>query len=277
MTNITKESTTYAAKYLFRLLSELGFKSIEAFQESNNLSVDGIFGKRSYTSLYNSILNVKRIKFDGYYFKHGFKKKQIVWHHSAGWDNARSMFQWWKVDKRKHVATSIGITDDGTIYKGYDESYWAYHLGLNSRVLSSFKIPLVTPYGYHKTLIESHSVAVEICNWGQLAKRDGKFYSWANVEVPSEKVDEIAYRGGQYFERYTEAELSSLKYWTLLMAIRFDIPLTNGPDTLFRLDRGALEGKEGLYTHCSFRADKTDLYPSKEVLALIEELNNYHK
>jgi hypothetical protein len=63
-------------------------------------------------------------------------------------------------------------------------------------------------------------IAVEVCNWGSLTFKDGKYYSWANAVVPAEKAIELNYKYVKFYEAYTDAEIKALKYWTLLNALR---------------------------------------------------------
>lgn len=259
---ITKDSTSNAKTILFNYLDKLGYESIEDFQEKNDLVVDGLFGMKSFTKLYNISLNVKEVDFKGYYFTAQHDKKQIIWHHSAGWDNARGMFDWWKQDGVVHVGTSIGIVDDGTVYRGFDESYWAASIGarhVNNRQR------------------DKEAVCVEICNWGNLTEKNGKFYSWASAEVHPDKVIEINYKGYKYFEKYTIKEIETLKVWTILMGIRFDIPLSYDYDRMFKLSDDAFAGVPGIYTHNSYRQDKTDVYPHPQLIEMAESLEEFMK
>lgn len=284
---IKNTDTSARSNILKNLLKALGYASIEEFQRANKLVVDGLFGMKSYTALYNKLLDVELYNFEGYYFKEEYEKTQIIWHHAAGRDSARGMFEWWKVDNVTHVATSAGIVDSGKLSLGFDERHWAASVGCGVRSFIEFGIPLTYEPWYNNRLqkwvqissnnrnLDRHAIAVEICNWGQLSKRGDKYYSWANVEVPEEKVIEIPFRNAQYFERYTSKEIETLKCWTLLNAMRFDIPLEYKAENMWKVNKDALSGKPGLYTHCSYRHDKTDVYPHPELMAMAKSLNQY--
>lgn len=239
------------------LLSELGYNSIASFQKDRGLVVDGLFGLRSYKTLYNILLDVDDIDFEGYYFKTAFNKTQIVWHHSAGWDNARGMFNWWKNDKVQHVATSVGITDSGKVTRGYDEGFWAHHIGAAH---------------WNNLRLNQASIAVEICNWGALSLRKE---SWAGVRIPNERVIELNYKGIKYFELYTDAEIKALKYWTLLNAMRFNIPLQYRGADMWNVSSRAFSGVAGLYTHNSFLASKSDVSPQPKLIEMAKSLVDY--
>ena len=106
---ISENQKTPRRNILMNLLSELGFKSIKDFQKSQKLAQDGLVGLMTYNALYQKLLNVVELQnFAGHYFRQIHPKNQIVWHHSAGWDNARGMYDWWRQDGIVHVATAIG-------------------------------------------------------------------------------------------------------------------------------------------------------------------------
>ncbi|MCU0436736.1 MAG: N-acetylmuramoyl-L-alanine amidase [Raineya sp.] len=253
---------------LFNILKEFGFKAIEDFQRVMKIAVDGVFGLESWNALYRHILKVDNINgyFEGAYHKQVYEKKMIVWHHSAGNDNAKGMFVDWKTDKRFHVATCIGIQDDGTIVRGYSEEFWAVHVGAyDVRLPNYFQI-------------ETQSVGVEICNWGALVEKNGKFYNWVgNVEIPRSKVVELNYKGTKYFEAYTDEEVKSLKYWSLLVAMRFNIPLVYREKDMWEESANAKACMPGIYTHNSFISWKTDVSPQPKLIAMAKSLEEYEK
>jgi len=281
MKTITEKSKTKFANILFNLLYELGYKNIKEFQKSNNLIVDGYFGMKSYNVLYRKILNVKYLNFTDYY-KSNYSKKQIVWHHSAGWENARGMYSSWQKDNRGRVATAIGITDDGTIYNGFDESYWASALGVKSSVFKEYGIKYIMKkknsgkwYVANNQLLDQGAVQVEICSAGGLMEKGDNIVSWFKWKVPEEKVLELSYKNYDYYEKYTDEEVDSLKYWTLLQAIRFDIPLDYNHDDMWDVSKKALNGEKGVFTHNSYRKDKTDVSPQPHLIEMAKSLTDY--
>ncbi len=276
---IKEDMNTLGKKILMNLLSELGYTSIKDFQTKNGLSSDGVFGIISYNKLYNLLLKVENIEFENFYFKTEFPKKQIIWHHSAGWDNARGMFDWWKNDKVTHVATAIGISDDGKVWKGFDEKWWAASIGCKTNVFQTNGVDLVYRNGriINNQALDESAVCVEICNWGSLVEKSGKLFTWANVEIQKEKAIELNYKGVKYFELYTELEIKSLKYWTLLNALRFEIPLDYNYEQFFTVNKKALTGEKGVYTHNSFRIDKNDVSPQPKLIEMAKNLIEYSK
>ena len=279
MQPITKNTIGFHKTILFNLLNEAGYIDIEDFQKKNGLQSDGAFGKISYAKLYQTLLKVVDVPFEGHYFKTPKVKNQIIWHHSAGSDSAINMFQWWKVDKVTHVGTPIGITDDGTVFRGYDEEFWAASIGCKNQVFIDNKIPLIYRNGRidNNMILDEGSVTVEVCNWGSLTQKDGKFFSWANAEVPKDKVIPLEYKYQKYFELYTDEELKALKYWTLLNAVRFQIPIDFSYDDMFSVSKKALSGEKGLFSHNSYRSDKNDVAPQPKLVQMAKGLIDYTK
>jgi len=249
-------------KILEKFLNRLGFNSIQDFQNANGLLCDGIFGLKSYNKLYHLLLKVNEVTyFEGSYYKQPFPKKQIVWHHSAGSDNAQAIFKDWQTDKRWHVATAIAIQDDGSIARGYDEGEgWAVHIGAHDIRLPNYRE------------LETQSIGVEICNWGYLSEKNGKFLAWAGYEIPKEKVIELNYKGFKYFEKYTDKEIETLKIWTLLNAMRFDISLKYNEADMWGVSARACAGANGIFTHNSFVSWKSDVSPQPKLIEMAQSL-----
>ena len=263
---ILENETSIRRTILGNLLSELNFNSIRDFQKHFGLLMDGKCGRITYNALYKTILNVEEVDFfEGSYWRQTYPKNQIVWHHSAGWDSNRRMFESWKFDRRWHVATAVGIQDDGSIMRGYDEQYFAVHIGAYDMRLPN----------YYK--LERQSIGVEVCNWGWLTYRFGKYFSWTNVEIPEEKVIELNYKQQKYFEKYTDQEMETLKYWTILNAMRFDIPLDYRADDMWEYSKNAVQMVPGIYSHNSYdnRGWKTDVSPQPHLIEMAKGLIEY--
>lgn len=244
---------------LRNLLKEVGYDNVRGFQGAFGLVVDGIFGLASWNKLYNALLNVKPVNFEGYYYKQASPKKQIVWHHSAGSDDAVGMFEWWKKDNVNHVATCIGIEKSGRVVKGFDEQYWAHHIGMSNG------------YNLQRNL---DSVAVELTNWGSL--RDD-LSTWANNKLAQKDVITLNYKNTKYYEVYPDAQIEALKRWTLLVALRFEIPLDYNEADMWQLSNNAIQGKAGIFTHNSFIGWKTDVSPQPKLIEMAKSLIEYTK
>ena len=110
-------------------------------------------------------------------------------------------------------------------------------------------------------------------SWGWLEKRGDKFYSYTGTEVPAENVEyyDQGFRGQMYYEKYTKAQISALKillqYWNLV----YGIPLDYEP-TMWEINREALDGCPGIWSHTSVRQDKSDIHPQKELIRMLKSL-----
>jgi len=225
----------------------------------------------------NPNIKVNKIDFPGnQYVQKETKKRTFIIHHSAGWDNARNMFHHWKEDKQGRVATAYGITDNGNIFHGFDASkYYAYAIYINSRhnylpeKLNKFKTHK------HDTLLNSQAIQCEICNWGGLTEKNGKFYSWAAVEVPADKVVFYPekFRGYHWFEKYTDNEIKALEKLIIYHAIKDNIPVTYNPD-MWDISERAIRGAEGIWSHVSYRTDKSDAHPQPELVSMLMRLED---
>ena len=162
--------------------------------------------------------NIKLVDFPSdEWFKDEHKKTQIYLHHTAGRGSGEKTFKYWDTDRQGRVATCICISNgndggtDGEIVQGFSSKYWGYHLGLRN---GDFRRNGLNYIDLNKT-----SIAIEICAWGSLSYRDGKYYSWANVEVPADQVEhlETPFRNISHFHKYTQKQIDSvcelLLYW----------------------------------------------------------------
>lgn len=189
-------------------------------------------------------------------------KKQVYLHHTAGGGDGEATFGYWASDSTP-VATCVCISRDGTIVQGFSSQMWAYHLGLKTSHFSNFGVPYQN--------LDKISIGVEICNWGFLTEKNARFFSWANKEIPKDKVYELdtPYKGHRFFEAYTEEQINSVRELLLLWKQKFGIPLTYNQDIWQVTDR-ALKGEAGVYTHNSVRADKIDIYPHHSMVEMLK-------
>jgi N-acetyl-anhydromuramyl-L-alanine amidase AmpD len=207
------------------------------------------------------------------YFKEVNKKTQIVLHHTAGNASGVNVANDWNSDKRGRIATCVIISGpgarnsyDGEIVQCFSSKYWAYHLGIRSEVFKAHKIP-------HR-ILDKTSIGIEICNWGQLDKINGKYFNYVNREVPSNQVTELTapYKGHKYFHRYSDAQIEStrqlLEYWRGI----YNIDLSFDYTQMFSVTPKALRGENGLYSHNSYRRDKIDIYPCPRMIDMLIKL-----
>lgn len=199
------------------------------------------------------------------YYKAVFPKKQIYLHHTAGNSNAQNVFDCWENDKLGRIATCIVISGNGEIVQGYSSKYWAYHLGVKTKFFQAMGLP-------YKEL-DKNSIGIEICNWGQLTVKGDKFYNYVNREVPKNEVCELSkpFRGYRYYHNYTDAQIESTKELLLYWGQTYKIPLDYNED-IFNLTPRAYKGDAGIFTHCSVRPDKVDIYPHPKMIEMLKSL-----
>jgi N-acetyl-anhydromuramyl-L-alanine amidase AmpD len=196
---------------------------------------------------------------DNQYFKEKQFKNQIVIHHTAGGSNAVNAIHGWNFNAEK-VGTAFMIDGAGEVYKAFEPEYWAYHLGLKS---------------IQNTQLNKNSIGIEICNWGQLILKDGKYFNYINKEVPENQVIHLPnkFRGFEYFHKYNDAQVESLRKLILELSAKFAIPLDYNSD-MWDISPNALGGKKGLYTHVSYRSDKADCVPQINLIEMLKELKD---
>ena len=216
-------------------------------------------------------MNIKQIAFPAsQYMQDVFPKKQIYLHHTAGNANAEQVFKGWAAYTER-IATCVSIsgkgtaTIDGQIVQGFSSKYWAYHLGLKQDIFTKHKVPYQS--------LDKISIGIEICCWGQLTLKDGKFYNYVNREVPADQVCELEkpFKGYKYFHNYTDAQIESTKELLLLWKEKYGIPLEYNED-IWDITPRALKGEPGVYTHNSVRKDKVDIYPHPKLIEMLKSL-----
>jgi len=193
-------------------------------------------------------------------------------HHSAGRDNARGMFGWWESNPQR-VATAYGIEDNGAIYRGFDGlKAWAYAINVRSR---ANRIPLEYKHPKHGRELERAYINLEICSWGWLTEKNGKYYSWTGDEVHPDRVVRYdhAFRGFHFFEAYTDEEIAAVEHLLRWHHQEHGISLECDPLTMFDIDERALNIGAGVFTHASFRTDKSDCHPQAELIQMLNSLN----
>ena len=83
------------------------------------------------------------------------------------------------------------------------------------------------------------------------------------------------------FQKYTPEQISTVKSLIIDLKTKFNIPVylnkTNYKELFPKANRKsnmAMEGQPGIYTHCSYRTDKSDILPQKEILEMLMEIGS---
>ena len=208
------------------------------------------------------------------FFKEETKKVMIILHHTAGNSSGVGTIKMWDADNRGRIATCVTIsgkglskdTYDGEICQAFSSKYWAYHLGLKADIFKSKGVPYKS--------IEPMAVAIEICNWGPLDKKGEKYFNYVDREVPTDQVTilDTPYKGHKYYHRYTDAQIESVKQLLLYWNKIYGIDLTYLESDMWDISVKGLKGGNGVYTHNSFRKDKSDIYPCPRMITMLKTL-----
>lgn len=216
-------------------------------------------------------MNLKQVIFSSnQYIQEEHPKKQIYLHHTAGNANGEQVFKDWESNTER-IATCVTISGkgsncvDGQIIQGFSSKHWAFHLGLKE---STFQKAGVA----YKSL-DKISIGIEICNWGQLTLKNGKYYNYVNREVPADQVCKLdkPFKGFQYFHNYTDAQIASVKDLLIQWKAKYNIPITYNAD-IWDITPRALKGESGVFTHNSVRTDKVDVYPHPKLIEMLKSL-----
>lgn len=214
-------------------------------------------------------MNLIQVDFpESQYMKEEVPKKQIYLHHTAGRSSGVNTFQYW-ASTPERIATCVAISGpgsiDGQIVQGYSSKYWAYHLGLKESTFNKYGLPYQS--------LDKISIGIEICNWGQLTEKNGKYYNYVNGEVPAADVIKLntPYKGFVYFHNYSDAQIQSVKELLLLWKDRYGIPLAYKED-IWGVTTRALKGEAGVFTHNSVRTDKVDIYPHPKMIQMLKSI-----
>lgn len=187
-------------------------------------------------------------------------KDMVFIHHTVG-SNAKGTISWWNQTPER-IGTAFVIDRDGTIYRAFDESNWASHLGIKGGPIS----------------MEKRSIGIELVSLGGLT--NGKFLGKTPVKADEVVTLSKPFRGFDQFHAYTKEQETALVELLAYLAERF--PLIKWPTKMPNpgsfLPEIYQKGIPGLYSHTNVRADKSDIYPQATLLRAIDTfLASIHK
>jgi N-acetyl-anhydromuramyl-L-alanine amidase AmpD len=208
------------------------------------------------------------------YYNEDTVKTQIYVHHTAGGPNPQTAIDWWNSTPER-VATAFIIGRDapanakwynGQIVQCYGSGKWAHHLGLKaSQLVSGGKTNLELNKG---------SIGIEICNWGGLTRTANGYATYAgNIIAESDIVEyPTPYKSYKYFQKYTSEQLGNLHELLQFLCNKWNISSAYKGDQIFNVDKRALMGENGIFTHTSVRPDKSDCHPQPELIQVLKSL-----
>jgi len=202
------------------------------------------------------------------YYREESKKTQLVLHHTVSGQGVDGDISWWRKTADR-IATAIIIGWDGKIYQCFSSKYWGHHLGISAK---------------NNTQLNMESIGIEIDAWGGLIRYNRQWYpaKWdaklkqnvANTNVkPIQNVQTYpeGYRGFYGFEKYSDAQIESVRKLLQYWGERYNIPLDYNP-TMWDVSKDALNGKAGVWSHTSFRSGKSDCHPQPELINMLKSL-----
>lgn len=204
------------------------------------------------------------------YYKEQTPKKQIVLHHTVSGRGTSGDINWWESTPER-VATAVIVGWDGKIYQCYSTLYWAHHLGTHAP---------------NNLILNKSSIGIEIDSWGGLIKDiDGNYYPAGNWDVAQKKylpnkkagiiknvqIYDKSFRGFFAYEKYTDAQIEAVRELLIYWRDKYNIPLTYNSD-MWDYSSKAIAGFSGVWTHLSYRVDKSDCHPQPELIAMLKSL-----
>lgn len=218
------------------------------------------------------MLKIKEISFPKeQYFQEVQVKNQIVLHHTVSNPQAsQSDIEYWASDKAR-IATYAVISADGTVNKCFPSNQWAHHIGLKAEILQAagFK-----DAGTRNELLNKHSIGIELDCCGGLVEKKGKLFNvYGNPIDAKLQIIQCDWRGYKRFQAYTDAQIGTLAELLPILMKEYEIPNYGIKDGNFDVRKDAIQGIRGIFSHSSFRADKSDLYPDSRLINMLKNLN----
>lgn len=205
------------------------------------------------------------------YYAGPTKKGWIILHHTAGHDNPLSVIKSWDNDSRGRVGTQFVIGGlnagtgkgkyDGVICEAFPAGGYAWHTGTGSSAL------------------HLDSVGIELCNIGYVINNES--YVGSPVICCQQVMLKKAFRGHQFWHKYSEKQLKALKELLLHQAKLYNIDLRvglyewvkkYGADGFDHCNLKYANSNRGLYTHANLVRSKSDVFPQPELVDLILSL-----
>jgi N-acetyl-anhydromuramyl-L-alanine amidase AmpD len=241
---------------------------VQQFQKENGLTIDGFVGSQTWEAIEFSKFEPRGLCLysmplpETQYYRSKYNKNQITLHHTASGPFAYQVYNAWASNDTR-VATPYVINRAGIVFSFFNDAYWAYHLGVSTS---------------NNTRLNAQSIPIEICNWSFLSHDGNGFKSWADSSVYDFDVIDYGktgwgdFRGKRYFQKYTNAQITSLQNLIKRLmdtyGIRFNREIN---ENWFTYSNEAMNETSGIWHHVNYREDKFDLHPQPE---LISSLNN---
>lgn len=216
-------------------------------------------------------MNIKNVDFPiDQYYQDIFDKKQIVLHHTVSDPLSHSGDVYsWKNDKGR-IATYCVIGYDGSLNKCFPSNMWAHHIGMKEVMLKQLKYD---DYLTRNVLLNKHSIGIEIDCWGGLNLVDGKYINAYGREISKDlDIVKCDWRGYKYFQKYSKAQIDAIGELLTILMKEYNIPKSGIVDGNLNTRKSAIDGTPGIYSHSSYRTDKSDIYPDVDMMKMLSSL-----
>ena len=220
------------------------------------------------------------------YYPELVNKNQIDLHHTVSDPHSHTGDVNTFLSDPSRIATCIILGYNGNLYKLFNSQHWGRHLGIKQIELRKHGFK---DYLYRNELLDKQSIAIEIDCWGGLILGDnstkkfgnrlvktlpGKFYNaYGNViDVSKNPVEECKWRGYDFFQKYSDAQIDTLAWILPHLMEANEIPNYGLKDGNFDVRLDALKGEPGIFSHSNYRKDKSDLYPDTRIVKMLNSL-----
>jgi N-acetyl-anhydromuramyl-L-alanine amidase AmpD len=208
------------------------------------------------------------------YLDKEFKKIQCVVHHTASGNSPYGVIDYWKGNSDR-VGTPFLITRDttshfscGSIVQLFGSNRGIWHLGVSSKDLIAG--------GKTSLELNMQSIGIELLNYGYLIERNGKFITYDGTIIPDADIVDLGtpFRGYRYYHKYLDCQLETARELLLYLCDRYDIDKSFKGEEIFNVDKRALKGESGIFTHVSYRKspEKFDCFPQRELIQMLSSL-----
>ncbi len=224
------------------------------------------------------------------YYPYEVEKKQIILHHTVS-DPFSPLgdINSWNSDTLR-IATYAIISHNGDVNKCFKSTQWAASIGLKAATLKQMGYK---DYGTRNVMLDKGAIAIEIDAWGGLVLGDGttkqfgskgnqphfvntipgKFYNaYGNVVSDKLEVEQCNWRGFNFFQKYSDAQIQTLSELLPLLMKANNIPNYGIRDGNLNVRCDAIDGNRGILSHTSYRRDKSDIYPDARLIGMLNNL-----